>query len=417
MSDNSELKLPDDSDLLSQISFDPQHGKIWLNEQRMVLVHSAAIGLLRKELIETLGITRAKAFLMRFGYNSGWMDAELVSKIRPDLSKKEAYFVGPQLHGIKGMVKVEPVALEFDIENEHFYGEMDWLNSYEAEAHLKQFGVSDEPICWTLLGYASGFTTFYMGTHIFFKEDSCAGCGDAHCHMVGKPVEEWSDSDDIKRLFLPDPVADELFVLRNEVSELRDSFRLNVQDDDLLSDSIGQSPAFKKVCNLIKHASASKVSVLLQGETGVGKEVFAKALHTGSELRDQPFVAVNCACIPPDLIEAELFGVNKGAFTGAHESREGKFERANGGTIFLDEVVELPSRAQAALLRALQENEIERVGDTRTRKIDVRVIAATNEDLLLAVEQGKFRADLYYPCRFFLSASPRCVNVQMTFRC
>ncbi|MFC6673920.1 sigma-54 interaction domain-containing protein [Marinobacterium aestuariivivens] len=119
-------------------------------------------------------------------------------------------------------------------------------------------------------------------------------------------------------------------------------------------------------------------------------------MHDSSDRSDKPFVAVNCACIPPDLIEAELFGVEKGAFTGATQSREGKFERANGGTIFLDEVVELSPRAQAALLRVLQEGEFERVGDNRMRSIDVRVVAATNEDLEDAVRNGRFRADLFY---------------------
>jgi transcriptional regulator with GAF, ATPase, and Fis domain len=136
--------------------------------------------------------------------------------------------------------------------------------------------------------------------------------------------------------------------------------------------------------------------VLLQGETGVGKEVVARGLHLSSDRADKPFVAVNCACIPPDLIEAELFGVEKGAFTGAVQSREGKFERAQGGTIFLDEVIELSPRAQASLLRVLQEGELERVGDTRTRQIDVRVVAAANENLEEAVRAGKFRADLFY---------------------
>ncbi|WP_447502201.1 sigma-54 factor interaction domain-containing protein, partial [Acinetobacter pittii] len=128
-------------------------------------------------------------------------------------------------------------------------------------------------------------------------------------------------------------------------------------------------------------AAGSKVSILLQGETGVGKEAFARGVHANSQRKDQPFVAVNCAAIPPELIESELFGVEKGAYTGAHQSRLGKFERANGGTIFLDEVIELSPRAQAALLRILQEGEFERVGDSQTRILDVRVITATNEDL------------------------------------
>ncbi len=396
MANTQSLEFPGSSDLLSQIRFESDQGKVWLNEQRMLLIHSSVMGLLRKELVETLGIERAKGFLMRFGYHSGWKDAELVDKIRPDMSKKDAFFVGPQLHCIKGMVNVKPVSLDLDVDSGLFNAEFDWFDSYEADVHLQEFGPSEEPICWTLIGYASGYTTYFMGQNIIFKETQCGGMGHDHCHIVGKPADEWEDQAELERYLLPDPIADELFSLQNQLSELRDNFRSSDQSDDLLFNSVGQSGAFKNVCQMIRRASTSRVTVLLQGETGVGKEVVAKGLHQSSDRADKPFVAVNCACIPPDLIEAELFGVEKGAFTGATQSREGKFERANGGTIFLDEVVELSPRAQASLLRVLQESEMERVGDTRTRRIDVRVVAAANEDLEQAVSDGKFRADLFF---------------------
>nr|WP_067291125.1 sigma-54-dependent Fis family transcriptional regulator [Marinobacterium profundum] len=401
MPTQTDLQLPANEDLLSQIRFETERGKIWFNEQRMLLIHSAVMGQLRKELVETMGVERTRGFLMRFGYHSGWKDAELVAKVRPDLSKKEAFFVGPQLHGIKGMVNVQPIGLEFDIEAGTFYGEFDWFDSYEAEVHRHDFGLAEDPICWTLIGYASGFTTFYMGRTIIYKEQECAGCGADHCRIIGKPVEEWEDRAELERLLLPDPIADELFALRHELSELRDNARYSPQDTDLLINSVGRSSAFMNVCQLIRRASSSRVTVLLQGETGVGKEVVAKGLHLSSDRADKPFIAVNCACIPPDLIEAELFGVEKGAYTGATQSREGKFERADKGTLFLDEVIELSPRAQATLLRVLQEGELERVGDSHTRKIDVRVVAATNEDLETAVKNGTFRADLFYRLNVF----------------
>ncbi|KAA0873548.1 sigma-54-dependent Fis family transcriptional regulator [Nitrincola tapanii] len=397
MASDTSLRLPQTEDLLAQIRFESSQGKIWLNEQRMLLIHSAVMGLLRKELIESLGLERAKGFLLRFGYHSGWKDAELAQKLRPDISKQDAFLAGPQLHAIKGMVRVEPRHLEFDLNQGHFHGEFDWFDSYEADAHLQEFGPASEPVCWTLLGYASGYTTFYMGRKIIFKETECRACGQAHCHIIGKPADEWEDHADIERLLLPDPIADELFALRHELAELRETYRGPEKETDLLLfNSVGRSGAFRNVCQLIRKAADSKVTVLLQGETGVGKEIVARGLHQSSPRAEQPFVAVNCACIPPELIESELFGVEKGAYTGATQSREGRFERAQGGTIFLDEVVELSPRAQAALLRVLQENELERVGDHRTRRIDVRVVAAANEDLEEAVQQGRFRADLFY---------------------
>lgn len=396
MSEAAELQFPASKDLIAQIQFDTDQGKIWLNEQRMVLIHSASMGSLRKELIETLGIERTKGFLMRFGFQSGMRGAELAMKVRPDIQTHEAFSVGPQLHGIMGMVSVNPIALEFDIQARTFYGEFTWTGSYESEAHINEFGPADEPVCWELLGYASGYASFYMGRKVIFRETQCSGTGHSHCHIVGRVAEAWEDQEQLENYLTPDPIAEQLFALRQQVSRLEESVRDREEQDDLLINSVGRSGAFKNVCQLIRKASKSKVTVLLQGETGVGKEVVARGLHTASDRRDNPFIAVNCACIPPDLIEAELFGVVRGAYTGASHDRMGKFERANTGTIFLDEVIELSPRAQATLLRVLQESELERVGDNRTRRIDVRVVAATNEDLEQAVQEGRFRADLFY---------------------
>jgi len=164
---------------------------------------------------------------------------------------------------------------------------------------------------------------------------------------------------------------------------------------------VGASPAFKAACELIQKVADSQVTVLLLGETGVGKEMFARSLHSISPRAKNRFVAVNCAAIPEELIESELFGVEKGAFTGAHQSKPGRFERAHGGTLFLDEVGELSPAAQAKLLRVLQDGEFERVGDTRTRNADVRLVAATNRNLQADVDAGKFRKDLFFRLNTF----------------
>ncbi len=159
---------------------------------------------------------------------------------------------------------------------------------------------------------------------------------------------------------------------------------------------IGNSPAIKKIFSLLEKACSSNISVSVTGETGTGKELVAKAIHYNGKRKNKAFVAVNIAAIPRDLIESELFGHEKGAFTGAVTRRIGKFEEADGGTIFLDEIGEMDLNLQAKLLRVLQEREITRIGGNQVIKLDVRIIAATHKDLQEEVKQGRFREDLYY---------------------
>ena len=164
---------------------------------------------------------------------------------------------------------------------------------------------------------------------------------------------------------------------------------------------LGASPAIRKAKELLARAAGSDVTVLLEGESGTGKEVAARAIHAEGSRRAGPFVAVNCGAIPESLIESELFGHEKGAFTGALRAREGHFERADGGTIFLDEVGELRLALQVRLLRVVQERTVERLGGGRPRRVDVRVIAATHKDLKQEAAQGRFREDLYYRLAVF----------------
>jgi transcriptional regulator with GAF, ATPase, and Fis domain len=159
---------------------------------------------------------------------------------------------------------------------------------------------------------------------------------------------------------------------------------------------IGQSPAIRELCEVIKLIASKRVTVLISGETGTGKEVVARAIHGASTRFSQAMVAVNCTALPSSLVESELFGHAKGAFTGAHSDRMGRFGQANRGTIFLDEIGDLPLEAQAKLLRVLQEQEFERVGSSETVRVDVRVIAASNVELDRAVQERRFREDLFY---------------------
>jgi DNA-binding NtrC family response regulator len=185
--------------------------------------------------------------------------------------------------------------------------------------------------------------------------------------------------------------------LEEEVKVMRASSKGTLSFRDLAS----SSPAMISAVRMGERAASSTIPVLLEGESGVGKEVFARAIQGGSDRRAKPFITVNCGALPFNLIESILFGHEKGAFTGAADKHAGKFVEASGGTIFLDEIGELPLEAQTRLLRTLQEGEVDPVGAKKPIKVDVRVISATNKDLLQLVKEGKFREDLYYRLAVF----------------
>jgi formate hydrogenlyase transcriptional activator len=185
--------------------------------------------------------------------------------------------------------------------------------------------------------------------------------------------------------------------LRRENVALREE----IDKTSMFEEIVGASPALRIVLSRISKVAPSDSTVLITGETGTGKELVARAIHRRSNRASRAFVSVNCAAIPRDLIASELFGHEKGAFTGATQQRLGRFELANGGTIFLDEVGDLPAETQIALLRVLQEHEFERIGGTRRIHADVRVIAATNRDLQVAISAGSFRSDLFYRLNVF----------------
>lgn len=393
-----------DLDLRELLSFLPEGGVMNFMGRRVLLFDAVALGLVRKELISTLGVVAAKNILTRFGYAHGWRSAESLKSEFPKLF--EDYWTGPKLHMLHGLVMIR------DMKSSDGKGDLplvdsDWHDSYEAEQHLLHLGRSDEPVCWTLTGWASGYVSYRTGREVYFIEDKCVGKGDACCHVQGRYKEQWGDEIEPHLPFYQVDSLDEMLrglnkELKQTEKQLKNSQKrlscLDAGSDD--SPCItARSDAMKNLISIAKRVAGVDSAVIVTGESGAGKERIARLIHDESARAGRPFIAVNCGSVAESLQERELFGHAKGSFTGADRDSMGLFEAANGGTLFLDEIGEISLGLQVKLLRALQEKEIRRIGENKSRPVDIRVVAATNRNLAEEVAAGRFRQDLYYRLR------------------
>ncbi|MBU6439836.1 MAG: sigma 54-interacting transcriptional regulator [Betaproteobacteria bacterium] len=407
--DIDEGATPTLRDLAEALSFSPDDGRIWLGDQRMVLWRSSTFGSLRAELIARLGQEQARSMLTRVGYAAGARDAELVRRTWPGSDPVNAFHAGPQMHKLGGIVRPEAIAFEFDIARGSFHADFWWHDSSEDDEHIAAFGIGTEPACWMQIGYASGYASAFMGKFIVYREIECRATGASACRLVGRPAEEWEDPELDQHYFAPGLSAAGIrrsLAAPSPAPGAASARQAAAGPRAGESALVGISSSFSAARHLIERVAPTPATVLFSGPSGAGKELFAQTLHAISPRAAAPFVAVNCAAIPDTLIEAELFGVEKGAFTGASSSRAGRFERAQGGTLFLDEIASLSFFAQGKLLRALQERRIERVGGSREIAVDVRVVAATNVDLRAQVRAGRFREDLFFRLNVFPIALP-----------
>jgi len=306
---------------------------------------------------------------------------------------------GSRIYALQGLFMLEP--------GSHFSFDEDggsWRVSYEAEQHLLHLGQAEYPVCWTLCGLASGYLSRATGRDLLAIEDRCMAKGDTACHIQVKTVEEWGGTQGdqalgFKRLEIDAALLEITETLKRTELELRLRTRRLAHVTKVAEDPggiVARSPGMKRVMELARTIAKVDATVLITGETGTGKERLARFVHEQSACAGGPFVAVNCGAISETLLESELFGHARGAFTGATSGRPGLFEAANGGTLFLDEVGEIPPAMQVKLLRALQEREVRRVGENISRPIHVRILTATNRDLGPEVAEKRFRDDLYY---------------------
>ena len=313
---------------------------------------------------------------------------------------------GPRIHMLQGLFLPEPgghdpVSKEGAI----------LVASYEAEQHLLHFGRAEAPTCWTICGLLSGYISRTSGEETYVLEDRCMSMGHSGCHFLGRRRDEWGDDRaEELRFFEQRRLTDCLDVslqrvvttLKGAEQKLHAHRRALLQVAPGIEEPLGivaKSPAMLRLVDLARRVAAVDSTLIITGESGSGKERIARLVHDESPRAMGPFIAVNCGAITETLLESELFGHARGAFTGATHDRPGLFEAASNGTLLLDEVGEISSAMQVKLLRALQEREIRRVGENKSRRIDVRVLAATNRNLAEAVADGTFRHDLFYRLR------------------
>jgi two-component system response regulator HydG len=392
----------DDLDHEELLELDPDGGVIRFAGQRALLLDAVAMGLLRKYLVENFGLTAARAVLTQFGFAHGWRMAEAMqSEFKWD-SDEDWRNAGTRIHTLEGLFHIESGGDPLSKAGSMLFA------SYEAEQHLLHFGRADAPMCWTICGLTSGYISRTAGKEIYVLEDRCTGKGDAACHLFGRTREEWGDERaEELRFFEPKRLAECLDVSLHRVTETlkaaerklgehRRALVRVARDVEEPLGTVAKSPAMRKLVDLARRVAKVDSTVLITGESGSGKERIARLVHEESTRAAGPFIAVNCGAITETLLESELFGHTRGAFTGATHDRPGLFEAASGGTLLLDEVGEVSPGMQVKLLRVLQEREIRRVGENKSRRVDVRVVAATNRELAHGVAGGAFRQDLYY---------------------
>ncbi|MGB6137759.1 MAG: sigma-54-dependent Fis family transcriptional regulator [Shewanella sp.] len=392
-------------DLRELLAFKPHGGTMSFLGQRTYLTDMISHGMLRKELFKTVGQEAARTIITRSGFIRGWLLAEQIKRKMPEVwSEARQGKLGPMICSMFGFGEVLTSHRTDGLSGDPLV-ETYFIGAYEADQELRLNGQSTDVVCWEQVGFASGYVSNVQQRTVYFIEPECQAKGDCHCRLIGNYLEQWDDAT------LPllkyynginnDNIKAEVQDILNIEEYFPRNFNVDMDFDTKKSHihsgyPIKNSYPMQKLIEMANNVAKVPTSILITGESGVGKEKLVDFIHRNSDKNDKPLMAINCGALTESLLDSELFGHVKGAFTGAENNKMGLIESANGGTLFLDEVGELSPSMQTKLLRVIQEKQIRRVGDNNIKDVDVRIISATNKDLEAAVEAGDFRQDLYY---------------------
>ncbi|MBB1383469.1 sigma 54-interacting transcriptional regulator, partial [Shewanella sp. SR41-2] len=361
-------------DLRELLAFKPPGGTMSFLGQRAYLTDMVSHGMLRKELLKTIGEEATRTIITRSGFIRGWLLAEQIKRKMPEVwSEARQGKLGPMICSMFGFGEVL-TSQRTDGLSDAPLVETYFIGSYEADQELRLNGQSTDVACWEQVGFASGYVSNVQQRTVYFIEPECQAKGDCHCRLVGNYIDQWGDealpllqyynginNDNIK--------AEVQDILKIEEYFPRDS-NINLSAKNNFSHSsypISNSHPMQKLIEMAINVAKVPTSILVTGESGVGKEKLVDFIHRYSDINNKPLLAINCGALTESLLDSELFGHVKGAFTGAENNKMGLIESANGGTLFLDEVGELSPSMQTKLLRVIQEKQIRRVGDNNIK--------------------------------------------------
>jgi len=373
---------------------------------RNMLMGTRSLSLIQDDLVHALGSEKAAKILARHGYEAGMATATAMEGLYDWESREELLKAGSVIAGIVGLAMIDLERLVLETEGPSPRVVCLWRNSMEATTWVRGHGLSRHPVCHILAGCISGYLTACLGMEMVACETGCkAQKNNDLCSFEARPVGDWGlKPGQMRRFPAGISLEEEVSSLRSQLEDAWKEVERRKAQVEFLSSShplksdgfVFRSQAMEKVASLAGKVATSDSTVLIMGPSGTGKEILAHYIHRCSGREKEPFMAINCAALPPNLLESELFGHVKGAFTGADRDRKGLFVEARHGTLFLDEVGELPFQSQAKLLRALQERQVRPVGGAQEVPVHARIIAASNVDLQEMLSLGRFRTDLYY---------------------